>query len=147
MLESIAYLENGICIAGSGFYGGPLRSINYGLIWVDLDISGVGAGYWEAPTYVGNGICLWGFHQSYGAYEGHIFRSVNYGATWTDLGQMFGESWIYELAYIGEGICLAGTGSGGKILRSTNKGLNWTNLGQQGGQAGITSLKRLNVGF
>lgn len=142
-LESIAYFENGICFAGCGFSGWNLRSTDYGLNWVKLDIPDVGAGYWEAPTYVESGICLVGHHQSYGNYEGHIWRSIDYGLNWTDLGQMFGESWIFELAYIGAGICLAGTGLSGKILRSEDKGLTWDDLGTQGNQDKITSLKRL----
>lgn len=140
--ESIAYLDNGICIAGTGWAGHIWRSTDYGLSWED--IGGIeGAGYLEAPTYVEGGICLIGYHQSYGSYEAHIWRSTDYGLTWANLGGPTGETWIFELAYIGASICLAGTGLSGKILRSEDKGLTWDDLGTQGGQDRITSLKRL----
>ena len=41
------------------------------------------------------------------------------GLTWSDLGQQFSQTHIYSFSYLGNGICLAGTGSNGKILRST----------------------------
>jgi photosystem II stability/assembly factor-like uncharacterized protein len=144
--DSIAHLENGILIAGSVWWGYYYRSTNYGMNWTKMDKLD-GRSSMQAPTNVGDGIALIGYHEQYGDHEAHICRSTNYGLTFINLGHMFNQTWIYELAYIGSGICLSGTAFDGLILRSTDKGLNWTSLGNQGGQAGITSIKRINVGF
>jgi len=69
------------------------------------------------------------------------------GLTWSDLGQMFSQSYILSLAYLGNGICLAGTYPDGKILRSTNYGANWSDLGQMFSQAYIRSVAYLGNGI
>ena len=62
------------------------------------------------------------------------------GLTWEDLGQQFSQASILSLCSVGGGVCLAGTGTGGKILRSVDSGLTWEDLGQQFSQASILSL-------
>ena len=66
---------------------------------------------------------------------------------WADLGQQFSQAYIYSLAYLGNGIALAGTGTGGRILRSTDYGATWANLGQQFSQTSILSLAYLGNGI
>ena len=72
---------------------------------------------------------------------------LNRGLTWSDLGQMSSQGYIFSLAYLGNGICLAGTGANGKILRSTNYGANWSDLGQMFSQGQIWSLAYLGNGI
>jgi len=79
--------------------------------------------------------------------HGHLARSVNYGLSFTDLGQMFGETYIQVITYLGNGICIAGTSSHAKILRSTNAGASWTDLGQMYAQAGIFCITNLGGGI
>jgi len=54
---------------------------------------------------------------------------TDWGLNWTDLGAQFGEGSILSLAYLGNGIVLAGTETGAKILRSTDYGLTWQDTG------------------
>ena len=138
---SLAYLGNGICLAGTYIGGKILRSTDYGLTWSDL-----GQQYSQTSifslAYLGNGICLAGTSDS-----GKVLRSTDYGLTWSDLGQQYSQTYIYSLAYLGNGICLAGTGPGGKILRSTDYGLTWSDLGQQYSQIRIYSLAYVGNGI
>jgi photosystem II stability/assembly factor-like uncharacterized protein len=138
---SLAYLENGICLAGTYIGGKILRSTDYGQSWTDL-----GQQYSQtsilALAYLGNGICLAGTGP-----DGKILRSTDYGQSWTDLGQQYSQTYIYSLICLEDGICLAGTGSGGKILRSTDWGQSWTDLGQQYSQASILALAYLGNGI
>jgi len=69
------------------------------------------------------------------------------GLTWSDLGQKFSQTYIYSLSYLGNGICLAGTGLNGKILRSTDYGLTWSDLGQKFSETYILSLSYLGNGI
>ena len=112
IIYSLAYLGNGICLAGTYLGGKILRSVDYGETWSDLGQQ-FGQTIIYSLAYLGNGIVLAGTYPG-----GKILRSVDYGETWSDLGQQFGQSQIVLLAYLGNGIALAGTGEGGKILRS-----------------------------
>lgn len=47
------------------------------------------------------------------------------------------------LQILGDSICLAGTGEGGKVLYSTDNGLTWSNLGQQFGENSIRCIASL----
>ena len=69
------------------------------------------------------------------------------GATWSDLGQQFSQTYIRSLAYLGNGIALAGTNPSGKILRSTDYGATWSDLGQQFSQTYVISLAYLGNGI
>ena len=111
-IYSLAYLGNGICLAGTATLGKILRSTDYGATWSDLGQQ-FSQTYILSLAYLGNGICLAGT-----ATLGKILRSTDYGATWSDLGQQFSQTHILSLAYLGNGICLAGTYPLGKILRS-----------------------------
>ena len=73
--------------------------------------------------------------------------SEDIGRAWSDLGQQFSQAGIRSLAYLGNGICLAGTSGGGKILRSTDYGATWSDLGQQFSQTYILSLAYLGNGI
>jgi len=112
-IRSLAYLGNGIVLAGSDPSGKIFRSTDYGITWADLGQQGAEL-YIHSLAYLGNGIVLAG-----SAPNGKIFRSTDYGITWADLGQQGAETRIYSLAYLGNGIALAGSGLNGKILRST----------------------------
>jgi photosystem II stability/assembly factor-like uncharacterized protein len=138
---SIAYLDRGICLAGTGNNGKILRSTNYGATWSDLGQQ-FAQTYVYSLAYLGNGICLAGTYPL-----GKILRSTDYGATWSDLGQQFAQTRIYSLAYLDNGICLAGTNPLGKILRSTDYGATWSDLGQQAGETAIFSLAYIGVGI
>jgi len=109
---SLAYLENGICLAGTSENGKIFRSVDYGATWTDLGQQAAEMRVFSL-AYLENGICLAGTGNN-----GKIFRSVDYGATWTDLGQQAAEIQVVSLAYLENGICLAGTGGNGKILRA-----------------------------
>ncbi len=66
-----------------------------------------------------------------------LLAAVGDSITWTDLGQQGAETYIYSLAYLGNGIVLAGTDPNGKIFRSTMYGYPESyNLGRSDG-AGI----------
>ena len=75
-----------------------------------------------------------------------LYYSDDNGITWIDLSQPFGQPYIYSLAYLGNGIALAGT-FGGKILRSTDYGVTWSDLGQQFSQTQILCLAYLEDGI
>ena len=79
----------------------------------------------------------------------HVFQATRFnpGYNWSDLGQQFSQDRIYSLAYLGNGICLAGTYPDGKILRSTDYGATWSDLGQQFSQTQIRSLAYLGNGI
>ena len=79
----------------------------------------------------------------------HIFNAdrFNPGFTWSDLGQQFSQTQIRSVIYLTNGICLTGTGTGGKILRSTDYGATWSDLGQQFSQTRIYSLSYLGNGI
>jgi len=74
------------------------------------------------------------------------FRDVA-GKKFEDLGQQGAEERILSLAYLVNGIALAGTYPNGKIFRSTDYGLTWTDLGQQGAETHIYSLAYLENGI
>ena len=69
-----------------------------------------------------------------------------YGLTLVSLGQQASEQQVRSLAYLGNGIVLAGTYSGGKILRSTDSGETWADLGQQFSELSIPALASLGNG-
>jgi photosystem II stability/assembly factor-like uncharacterized protein len=50
-------------------------------------------------------------------------------------------------AYLGNGIALAGTTSGGRIIRSNDFGLTWTDLGSISGATGIECIAYLGNGI
>jgi len=137
---SLAYLGNGIALAGTGSDGKILRSTDYGATWSDIRSQSQSL-IW-CLAYLGNGIALAGT-----LYAGKILRSTDYGATWTDLGQQFSQEYILCLVYLGNGIALAGTYPDGKILRSTDYGATWTDLGKQFSQSNINSLAYLGNGI
>lgn len=132
----LAYLGNGICLAGTSNNGKIGRSTDYGLTWTDLGTIIAGETTIFSLAYLGNGICLAGTYLG-----GKIARSIDYGETWTPVkgygGEhitppvgtiIAGEGYILSLAYLGNGICLAGTRPNAKIARSTDFGENWVEL-------------------
>ena len=54
-----------------------------------------------------------------------------------DLGQQAAETHVYSLAYLGNGIALAGSYPHAKILRSPDHGATWVALGQQAAETRI----------
>ena len=76
-----------------------------------------------------------------------LLAAVGDSITWTDLGKQGSETHIYSLAYLGNGIVLAGTEPSGKIFRSTDYGATWTDLGQQGAETHIWCLAYLGNGI
>ena len=52
-----------------------------------------------------------------------------------------------SLAYLGNGIAVAGTYPNGKIFRSVNYGATWSDLGQQGAETYVLSLAYLGNGI
>lgn len=140
----LAYLGNGVCLAGTGPANGKIaRSIDYGITWADLGTLIAGEIEVECITYCGNGICLAGTQNN-----GHIARSVDYGATWADLGiTIVGETKIQSIAYLGNGVCLAGTFPNGKIARSVDYGATWADIGSAiAGETYIWSIAYLGNG-
>ena len=113
-IRSLAYLGNGVALAGTAGGGKILRSTDYGATWSDLGQQ-FSQTHIFSLAYLGNGVALAGTGQN-----GKILRSTDYGATWSDLGQQFSQTQILSLAYLGNGVALAGTAEGGKILRSSN---------------------------
>ncbi|MDI6754950.1 MAG: hypothetical protein QME78_11240 [Thermodesulfobacteriota bacterium] len=81
------------------------------------------------------------------AYGALIGIQEFFGKKWADLGQQAAQTEILSLAYLGNGIALAGTCEGGKILRSTDYGATWADLGQQAAQTHIFSLAYLGNGI
>jgi hypothetical protein len=138
---SLAYLGNGIALAGTGGHGKIFRSTDYGATWTDLGQQAAETHIYSL-AYLGNGIALAGTYPN-----GKIFRSTDYGATWTNLGQQAAETYILSLAYLGNGIALAGTALHGKIFRSTDYGATWTDLGQQAAETHIFSIAYLGNGI
>ncbi|MEA3479077.1 MAG: hypothetical protein U9R60_12905 [Bacteroidota bacterium] len=143
-LETVHYLENGICLAGGGFWGNIWRSINYGQTW-EVTRPTAYAHYIVSFAYLGSGICLAG--GTYSGGTGHnLWRSTNYGADWVGAGiSPHGITEIYAVEYLGNNICLVGGNNGAKIIRSTDKGLNWTDLGGQAGEIGVNAITRLGI--
>ncbi|MCJ7805606.1 hypothetical protein MUP46_03090 [Patescibacteria group bacterium] len=81
------------------------------------------------------------------AFGALICNQESFGKKWTDLGQLAAETNIYSLAYLGNGIALAGSYPLGKIFRSTDYGATWTDLGQRGAETHILSLAYLGNGI
>ena len=74
-------------------------------------------------------------------------RQESVGLAWADLGQRGAETYIFSLAYLGNGIAIAGTYPSGKIFRSTDYGATWADLGQRGAETYIYSLAYLGNGI
>ena len=74
-------------------------------------------------------------------------RQESVGLAWADLGQRGAETYIISLAYLGNGIAIAGTSPSGKIFRSTDYGATWADLGQQAAETYIFSLVYLGNGI
>lgn len=137
--KQIEYLGDGVCLAvGDNI----IRSIDNGLTWstvyewVDL----------FSICNLGNGICL----VSVDDYEGWMLRSEDYGQTWSLKGpylSSLGVNYINSFAYLGNGICLAGTAGGGKILRSTDYGQTWSICTTFSEQNSIQSIVYLGNGI
>ena len=140
-VRSLAYLGNGIAVAGTIPNGKIFRSVNYGATWSDLGQQGTETQV-RSLAYLGNGIVVAGTYPT-----GKIFRSTNYGLTWTDLGRQGAETYVFSLAYLGNGIAVAGTYPNGKIFRSVNYGATWSDLGQPGAETGVYSLADLGNGI
>jgi photosystem II stability/assembly factor-like uncharacterized protein len=140
-IESVCYLESGICLAGGGWGGLIYRSTDYGVNWAYINPLPYGL-YVVEFEYLGNGICLAGINNSTTA---NLHRSTDYGLNWTDLGTLFGLTHIYALEYLGGGKCLLGGEPGAKIIRSTDYGLNWSDMGNQFGEDAINTIARLGA--
>lgn len=76
-----------------------------------------------------------------------VLRSDDQGLTWDDYGQLGSELYLYSLAHLGNGICLAGTSQNGHIYRSTDFGENWTDLGQQQSAHTVQAILHLGNGI
>ena len=118
------------------------RSTDKGLLWTDLGII-LGSHDIYCLEYLGNGICLAG-----NSPLAHILKSTDFGLTWVDKGELdIPGEWegnplhavVTDLAYCGNGICLAttyweefippsGAAWRGSIWRSTDYGDNWTKV-------------------
>ena len=85
----------------------------------------------------------WGDHGA----EPYLWSSDT-GTAWTDLGTMYSQTKIWCLEYVGSGVALAGTYTGGYVLRSTDYGATWSSLGQQAsGETSVRSLCNLGGGI
>jgi len=81
--------------------------------------------------------------------NGKLLKSTDDGQTWSDLGQpgSTGQTSIYSLETLDNGVVLAGTHPNAKILRSTDGGTNWTDLGSPGGRNFLNSITDLGSGI
>jgi photosystem II stability/assembly factor-like uncharacterized protein len=68
------------------------------------------------------------------------------GLVWTLAQRLGTETYVYSLAYLGNGVCLAGTGITGKVYRSTDSGLTWTPAQRLGMEMYVYSLAYLGAG-
>ena len=104
---------------------------------------------WRSATIVSEQIIKAALNSPKSAQAFLVFANniipVARGLEWSDLGQQYGQTYILSLAYLGNGIALAGTYPNGKILRSTDYGATWSDLGQQYGQTYILSLAYLGT--
>ena len=71
----------------------------------------------------------------------------SFGLAWSDLGQQGAETQVWSMAYLGNGIAVAGTITNGKIFRSVNYGATWSDLGQLGAETQVRSLAYLGNGI
>ena len=128
-VRSIAYLGEGICIAGtrvvnSGM-GSLIRSIDSGDHWTVVASDSL----YRSVINTENGIAL----AATDYLGGHINRSIDYGLTWSVVLAPPRGPW--SLVYLEDGVCLAGangqdgSGDGASMFRSTDYGLTWTDLG------------------
>ena len=75
------------------------------------------------------------------------YRSTNNGLTWTLIQRLGTEAYVYSLANLGGGICLAGTYPTGQVYRSTDNGLTWTLAQRLGTETDVRSLANLGGGI
>jgi len=121
----LAYIGNGICLAGFGDSGYLARSVDYGKTWVSLGQYGTLSRIYDF-VYLGNGIVLAAGGSST-ANTAVVLRSTDYGATWSTAYTPGTSRWIFSFAYCGNGIVIAGDGTtNGTIHRSTDYGVTWT---------------------
>ena len=69
------------------------------------------------------------------------------GLIWTLAQRLGTEAYVYSLANLGGGICLAGTASTGQVYRSTDNGLTWTLAQRLGTETYVWSLANLGGGI
>lgn len=139
-VQGMEYLGNGIVLAGGDYHNNYKihRSTDYGATWDSGEVAGNYDLY--AIEYLGNGITV--------SFSFNVFRSTDYGENWTDEGDPNPPSGIvvYRSAYLGNGIILAGGGSG-LIVRSKDYGVTWSSLGDITGTSdNIWSMKYLGNG-
>lgn len=121
-ITCIAYLGNGMVIAGAGASGGGggflYKSTSYGNnvnTWNTLVYSPAWAGNSvNAIEYLGDGIVL------IATSDRHVYRSTDYGFNWSDQGAISAFI-LNRLRYVGWGIVLLGDASG-FVHRSKNYG-------------------------
>lgn len=141
---ALVYLGNGVALAGTS-NGQVFRSTNYGATWAVLSTTQAII----SMIFLENDIMLMGMNGF-----GRIYRSTNSGQSWPSYYQLPSDSgYVWALAYLGDGIVLAGVQSiiGGNpyanIYRSTDYGLTWTLIQQLGTQEKTLSLLDLGGGI
>uniref|UniRef100_A0A6M3MHT6 Putative neuraminidase n=1 Tax=viral metagenome TaxID=1070528 RepID=A0A6M3MHT6_9ZZZZ len=161
-LGAFANLGNGGVVAGAYPAPGEIyRSADYGLTWVKVAELGAKVSV-RSLQYLGgsglfigvDGAILAGTQNWAVGIKGEIYYSADNGNTWAN-GEQFGglTGWteVKSLAYLGGGVVIAGTRTGGvnpdpgKIYRSADYGLTWGVVANAGDGGGVHSL--VNLGF
>jgi len=119
-VTSIVSIGGGAGLAGTNPNRNIYRTIDYGENWSGVCQLGGAGGKVGAMINIGNDIIIAGTNP-----DSEIFRSTDNGATWSLVG-VGGFTEILCLAYLGNGIVLAGTNANpGEVLRSTDYGATW----------------------
>jgi len=133
-IDAIAYLGNGIIIAGTRLPAQPgyiHRSKDFGETWQAVgDITG--ADYITCLRAGGNGL---GYLLT--GRDVHLWKTVDYGETWQDQGKIcnatnHGRANAYGLIVTRQGTVLVADadGGGGHIHRSIDQGRTWQDIGR-----------------
>ena len=144
-IMSFASLGEGTVLGGTSIGMKIIRSVDYGQTWSTVTQIDAGGGKVNCLEYLGNNILIAGIWD--GSLNGRIYRSVDNGENWTAVGTG-GGSEILSLAYLGDGIVLAGTNANpAEVLRSTDYGATWGVINTFATHTRIYSLVYLGNGI
>lgn len=146
---ALASLGSGICLVFALWWpteNGIWRSTDSGETWTYIkEIVGDGITTVGCRTFAdcGGGVVLMGTYGGGGLND--IWRSTDYGSTWSIAQSLASGGGVIYVAYIGGGVCLAGTLTG-EIWRSTNSGSTWTKITELTDTTFISGIVHLGSG-
>lgn len=129
-VTSLTDVGNGILLAGTdpqptgGYVERIYRSVDCGANWENASLPDALSGHYSgiySLLYLENNICL------AGSWGSRLYQSLDGGITWTYSSHIPGISYVRDLAYLQDGICIGAFGGGnGRVFRSTDYGVTWT---------------------